>query len=691
MNGTLQRAKRIFGSGVRASLFAAGLLALPAASQAGWGYKYDGDLAAVKADIATEITDIQFHAGDDPRFEVYFTVDATDLGDFKVGGKFRIQVNKARIGPGRFANAAGVFRFAPRKFEDAGPYKATFRLNGRDWGGVLPEAKYKAALKVALHKGGTYYRDLNMDDNKSQMSTRYYTDLVAKDVTVEGQRMDETVKMALHVTNAGNRPTGTMKMKWWTKGVREVVEVDSWDPEAEEDLEFTFERPDDQPCFGRKVKFLIRDSQGILRLRKVRKIKKGSSTIVVEIDPDETEPEEEERFEGVDYHVSDVNASPFCLGDGLWVFHSTVTNEGQTDGDEYSKVKWEKIRWGYDGNINSGQGVGLCFEPITNCVKPLEVNESEALLAKVRLLVADDINPENYNVSGKLLVTPVEGEEQVEDNEVEFDLRLCSPQEEEPTPPEIDVSEISATLHYPKYAGYDGSLTLAVSLQNDGGEAETVDWSIRVEGLDVDDDEVFAYSTEDVGSGSGLEEEFVTFKMPEDKWAADDSDEKRVYTAVVSGTSTYGRNGDLQGPEFESTFQFEVGKYPRPDVDVTIFVKDSAGNEYVPRDQLFNEEESTLEADLQIENNGKVPVHEDDPITVEYGIDNFLDTETVTIAGLGREVFEHKLEVDVDCEYWNSDRNELWLNASQAPAETNTENNEAYMGLKFNGSGGPDC
>jgi hypothetical protein len=646
------------------------------------GFNYvKGATAIAKHDVASEITDIQFVTGSDPHFSVYFTVDAEDLGPFKVGGKFRIKLSKARIGPGKVANAAACFRFAPRKFNGPGPYKATFRLRGMDWGGVLPEATYKASLTVALHQGGRYFQDLNMDDNYSEMSTRYFSELLAQETTVNGVREDEEISLALQVVNAGNRPTGDLHYKWWTRGSVTHEDEAGFDAEEELSLEHTFERSPRQNLFGRKAKLIVKDKLGILRLRKVVKLKKGSG-VTIEIDPDDEDPIEDDRLEGVDYKVSPVHASVWSLGDGQFVLSSSVNNEGKTDGEDITKARWSQLS--IDGPFS--------FVPIVQCIPPLKANESREILAKLDLSGADDPSLRASRVSGILKVLPVDGEEDPKDNMVEFGLDLNAPEEEEPTPPEIVASDIRALLHHPKYAGYDGSLTLEVSLQNNGGDAQSVHWTLSINDLQPESSEdANGFEVEDIGSGSKLSKEFVTFLLPEDKWAAEDADGKRKYTGVIQGRSSYGKDGELEGPGFEFPFEFEVGKYPRPDLDVTVYVESSDGQRYVPAAQIFTDEESDLQVEIEVENNGEASIHSDDKVRVSFGIEDFMNQDFFEVAGMGigDRASVHPLRLEVNCDYWKGQRQSFEVNASTAPTETRLANNEGSMDLKFDGS--PDC
>ena len=386
------------------------LAGAPQASAQCSGFKYvPGVTALARHDISAEVTKIDFHHGDDPRFDVYFTVDAENLGPFKVVGKFGIAVNNARVGPGQRASAKRCFRFGPTNLSSAGPYKATFRLNGRDWEGVLPQARYKATLDVALKQGGRLYRDLNVSDNSSKLSERYFTDLVTQAKEIDGDRDDEEITYSVDVVNAGNRPTGPLKAKWWTWGDKEVVDIDSIEADEERTLGYTFERPDNQRRFGRKAKLLAWDSLKIRRLRAVKRIPRPDGTIV--IDP---EPEPDPRPQGVDYALQDVHANVASLGDGFFVLSSAVVNQGTDEATDAQPVQWRNLS--IDGQY--------AFCPLVRSIPALGPNQGHEILATLDLSSAEDPTLRADRVSGVLAVEPHPGETDERNNVREFGLDL---------------------------------------------------------------------------------------------------------------------------------------------------------------------------------------------------------------------------------------------------------------------------
>jgi hypothetical protein len=671
---------RMTSHSTRAALalaLAGGLAGAPEALAQCSGFNYvPGVTALARHDISAEVTKIDFHAGDDPRFDVFFTVDAENLGPFKVVGKFGIGVMNARVGPGQRASAKKCFRFGPTSLDSSGPYKATFRLNGRDWGGVLPQARYKATLDVALKQGGRLYRDLNVSDNSSKLSERYYTDLVTQAKTIDGDRDDEEITYTVEVVNAGNRPTGPLRAKWWTWGDKEVVDLDSIEADEERTLDYTFERPDNQRRFGRKTKLLVWDHLGIRRLRAVKRIPRPDGTITIE-----PEPEPEPRPEGVDYALQEVHANVASLGDGFFVLSSAVVNQGTDEATDSQPVRWSNLS--IDGQY--------AFNPLVRSIPALGPNEGHEILATLDLSSAEDPTLRADHISGRLAVEPHPGETEQDNNVREFGLTLCRPEPVEPTPPEIVSDGVEAEVLDPEYAGWDGEVAVAVRLKNNGGDAELVRWAVVVDGLDLQEGSVNEFEADHVGAGSATETEYISFDIPEDKHAGDNQG-PIVYSGTVIGTTTYrmGEDEFAEGPSFEIPFEFEVGEYPRPDLDVTIFVEDSSGNRYVPAEQIFTDVPQELVMSYEVDNNGMVAIHRDDSIDLSWSIPQYRDPDTFTVEGLaiGGTAGSQNVALQVDCDYWTGDRENLLLTASEAPAEGRTSNNQAEMGLSFDGSHG---
>lgn len=661
------------------ALALAGALAgAPQAAAQCSGFDYvEGVTALARHDISAEITKIDFHAGDDPRFDVFFTVDAENLGPFKVVGKFGIAVKNAHVGPGKRASANKCFRFGPTTLSSAGPYKATFRLSGHDWGGVLPQAHYKATLDVALKQGGRLYRDLNLSDNSSKLTERYYTELVKQEKRIEGDRDDEEITYSVDVVNAGNRPSGPLKAKWWTWGDKEVVELDGLEPDEERTLDHTFTRPDGQERFGRKAKLIVWDHLNIRRLRAVKQIPRPDGTVTPE-----PEPEPEPRPEGIDYALQDVHANVASLGDGFFVLSSAVVNQGTKEATNAQPVRWSKLS--IDGQY--------AFNPLVRSIPPLAPDQGHEIIATLDLSSAEDPTLRANQISGELAVEPHAGEDYPDNNRREFGLTLCRPEPVEPTPPEIVSDGVEAEVLDPEYAGWDGEVAVAVRLKNNGGDAELVTWSVVVDGLELQEGSVNEYAADHVGAGDTTETEYVSFDLPEERFAGEEQGPV-VYKGIVRGTTRYRSGNDQvsEGPSFEVPFEFEVGEYPRPDLDVTIFVEDSSGNRYVPAEQIFTDNVQDLVMSFEVDNNGMIGIHRDDAIQMSWSIPGYRDPDTFTVEGL--EVHgvagARGANLRVDCGYWNGNRENLVLTATEAPSEVRVNNNQAEMGLRFDGN--PGC
>lgn len=666
-----------------APAFAGFLLAGGGVAQAACGgFDYvQGVRAVARHDIAAEITDIQFRAGDDPAFTVYFTVDAEDLGPFEVVGKFGVEVDKARIGPGKTASAARCFRFGPRRFDGPGPYKVTFRLRGKDWGGVLPEATYKSSIKVALTQGGRMYRDLNMEDNSSKMAKRYYTEIFAKaDPKVEGTRQDDAITLAVEVANGGNRPSGDLDLRWWTRGDFDKEDDGaSFEAEEETTLEHTFEKNPKQKRFGPRARLIAKDHLGIRRLRVEADIPRGGGLV---IDPDPIDPiDPGPRPEGVDYHVTDVHSNMISMGDGHFLLSSTVVNEGTADADEPAKVRWSQLT--LDGPFQ--------FAPLVNQVPALKAARSHELLATLDLSGAEDPSMRAREIAGVLTVSSVTGEVDPPDNSRRFGVTLGCPAPEA-TPPDIVLAEVGAGADDPEYAGWDGELLVTAQLQNNGGEAEAVEWSLQVRGPDgeltpSDPDASQGFRAEHVGAGDSLDKQVVGFVLKPGHFA-EVVGQPRILKGVITGTTRYRRYRDevVDGPAFEYPIELELkATYPRPDLEVSVYVEDQSGNRYEPRDQIFSETDGDAQVDVEVLNLGRVAVHRDDKVRVEFGIDGYRDDDFFEVAGapLGDVAGVKSLTLGVDCSYWNGNRNPFAVSASDAPTETALENNSSDMGLKL--------
>lgn len=681
----------------KAAAFLVGALASAASVQAQCdGFNYvEGVTAIARHDISAEITDIQFKTGTRPSFTVFYTVDADDLGPFRAQARLGITVENARVAPGRRVTASGCFPIGPRRFNNPGPYKATFYLGGKDWQGVLPQANYKATIDVALNQGGRLYEDLNLADNHSEMSKRYRTRLVTQARTVDGNRDDREVTYAVDVVNTGNRPSGPLTVRWWTRGIKAMNEhfdvprrevIDSVPAGEEVRLENTFVRQRNgvrvRRRFGHRAKVVVRDSNNLFRLRSVSRIRNAPA--VVDPDPDPNPVDPDPVTQGIDYAVQDVHASVLSLGDGNFILSSSVVNQGNENATDVTRVIWKNLS--VDGPFS--------FRPLGNSIPPLACHAGHEMLAVLDLSGADDPSLRAKQIAGTLEVSAHNGDVDGDNNIKQFGLDLAAPPVEEPTPPQVVGSEIESEALDPEYAGWDGDVEVAVRLQNNGGEATRIRWSVDFPGLELNPDSIGTYEIENVGAGETLDKQWISFIMKEENFAEPGEPDK-VYRGVISGTTQY-RNGSGQivdGEAFEFETKIQVGAYPRPDLDLSVYVQDAAGNSFVPAAQLFSQTPATVNFNLQVDNNGAIRIHPDDVVRASWEIPGYTSEPMFAeVPGLDRgdsfSVLDNST-VNIDCGYWSGDRERLLAMVTTAPSETRTGNNSFQMGLRWDNDADP--